>query len=237
MKIEFFHDVICSFCFPMSDRMHEIQQEFPEIELIHRSFALGWSANDFETMFGSRAAVKEEVLTHWVHANQNDSKHRFNIEGMRKQRFDFPTSKNALLAAKAAGYIGNQDTYWVLFDKLQEGLFMRSLNIEEPEVIEELVKETTIDFALWKEAVASEAVWTAVQEDFALASAYGLQGVPALIINQKYLINGAVPKQQISQTIQKILAEEKQQQPLVSLTLSSEKSASREFKEGTWTCH
>ena len=25
----------------MSDRMHEIQQEFPEIELIHRSFALG----------------------------------------------------------------------------------------------------------------------------------------------------------------------------------------------------
>ena len=32
---------------------------------------------------------------------------------------------------------------------------MRSLNIEEPEVIEELVKETTIDFALWKEAVAS----------------------------------------------------------------------------------
>ncbi|KAJ73436.1 DSBA oxidoreductase [Enterococcus faecalis AZ19] len=37
MKIEFFHDVICSFCFPMSDRMHEIQQEFPDIELIHRS--------------------------------------------------------------------------------------------------------------------------------------------------------------------------------------------------------
>ena len=106
-----------------------------------------------------------------------------------------------------------------------------------PEVIEELVKETTIDFALWKEAVASEAVWTAVQEDFALASAYGLQGVPALIINQKYLINGAVPKQQISQTIQKILAEEKQQQPLVSLTPSSEESASCEFKEGTWTCH
>ena len=54
-----------------------------------------------------------------------------------------------------------------------------------------------------KKPVASEAVWTAVQEDFALASAYGLQGVPALIINQKYLINGAVPKQQISQTIQK----------------------------------
>ncbi len=44
----FFHDIICSFfVFPMSDRMHEIQQEFPEIELIHRSFALGWSANDF----------------------------------------------------------------------------------------------------------------------------------------------------------------------------------------------
>ena len=45
--------------FSMSDRMHRDSTKFPEIELIHRSFALGWSANDFETMFGSRAAVKK----------------------------------------------------------------------------------------------------------------------------------------------------------------------------------
>lgn len=39
---------------------------------------------------------------------------------------------------------------------------MRSLNIEELEVIEELVKEIMIDFVLWKEVVVFEVVWMVV---------------------------------------------------------------------------
>ncbi len=50
-------------------------------------------------------------------------------------------------------------------------------------------------------------------------------------------MNGGVPKQKIRKTIQKMLAEEKQKQPLVSLNPTCEESASCEFKEGTWTCH
>ncbi|MEG2938504.1 MAG: DsbA family protein, partial [Vagococcus sp.] len=54
MKIEFFHDVICSFCFPMSYRMRQVQKKYPNIEIIHRSFALAWDAEDLNKMFGNR---------------------------------------------------------------------------------------------------------------------------------------------------------------------------------------
>ncbi|KAF1297369.1 thioredoxin [Enterococcus sp. JM4C] len=236
MKIEFFHDVICSFCFPMSYRMHEVKAELPEIEIIHRSFALGWEPADFEAMFGSRKAVKPEVLNHWAHANQNDTLHRFNIEGMRQTDFDFPTSKNALLAAKAALLIGTQETYWEVFDKLQEGLFVRNLNIEDIQVLEELVQEASVDFTEWKQSFKSPENLAAVKNDFALAEAYGLKGVPALIIDGKYLISGAQPKENIVATIRELLEKEKKVTPLIPVDATDATGGSCNFEDGKWNC-
>ena len=54
IKIEFFHDAICSFCFPMSARMRLIAKKYNNVEINHRSFALGWEAEDFIQSFGSR---------------------------------------------------------------------------------------------------------------------------------------------------------------------------------------
>jgi predicted DsbA family dithiol-disulfide isomerase len=88
MKIEFFHDVICSFCFPMSYRMRQVQKKYPNIEIIHRSFALAWEEEDLNKMFGNRDNAKKEILGHWEHANQNDDLHRFNIEGMKQAVLD-----------------------------------------------------------------------------------------------------------------------------------------------------
>lgn len=78
-------------------------KKYNNIKINHRSFALGWEAEDFIRSFGSREAVKPEVLGHWAHANENDDEHRFNIEGMHQTDFNFPISKPGLIAAKAAG--------------------------------------------------------------------------------------------------------------------------------------
>ena len=67
IKVEFFHDVICSFCFPMSYRMRQLQMMMPDIEIVHRSFALVKSEHDFDRMFGSRDEAKSEILEHWEH--------------------------------------------------------------------------------------------------------------------------------------------------------------------------
>ena len=51
MQVEFFHDVICSFCFPMSYRMRKVAAKYPKLNITHRSFALELEAEKFIRMF------------------------------------------------------------------------------------------------------------------------------------------------------------------------------------------
>ena len=234
ITIEFFHDVICSFCFPMSYRMRQVQKELPEIKIIHRSFALAREEADHERMFGSRENAKNEILTHWVHANQNDDLHRFNIEGMKAADFLFPTSMNGLLAAKAAGVVAEELGYWEVFDALQKALFVESRNIDDLAVIESIVKESSVDFDDWQQAFVDPATLALVEDDFRIANAYQLTGVPALIVNGKYLINGAQPLEQIIQSLQTIKEKEA---PLIEVIEANDsESGSCNMENGKWVC-
>ncbi|WP_430602115.1 hypothetical protein IGJ02_002365 [Enterococcus sp. DIV0724b] len=234
ITIEFFHDVICSFCFPMSYRMRQVQKEMPEIKIIHRSFALARNEEDHERMFGSRENAKSEILSHWVHANQNDDLHRFNIEGMQEADFLFPTSMNGLLAAKAAGVVGGETGYWAIFDALQTGLFVNSQNIDDITVIESIVKDSSIDFEKWQQAFTDPTTLALVEDDFRLANAYQLTGVPALIVNGKYLISGAQPIEQIIQAIQSIKEKEA---PIIEVIENNDsRNGSCNMEDGKWVC-
>lgn len=204
IKIEFFHDAICSFCFPMSAKMRQIAKKYNNIEIIHRSFALAWDEEEFISSFGSRKAVKDQVLSHWAVANNYDDEHRFNIEGMHQTDFDFPISKPALKAAKAAGILGGEDLYWDVFDRIQNKLFVENKNIEDIAVLEEAVRETSISFSDWKEQFDNEETEKAVLADLDLASSYGIDLVPTLIINEKYSLAGAVSLEEIEKALDRI---------------------------------
>lgn len=203
IKIEFFHDVICSFCFPMSYRMRQLQDRMPEISVIHRSFALVRTEQDFVRMFGSRAVAKEAILGHWVHANQNDTLHRFNIAGMRAAQFPFPASMKALVACKAAGLLGGDAAYWDAFDALQNAMFVQSRNIEEDAVIAQCVQEAGLDVARWQQQMQDKKTVEAVEADLLLAERYGIDSVPCLIVNETHKISGAQPLDRIIQAVYK----------------------------------
>lgn len=235
MQIEFFHDVICSFCFPMSNRMRKITSKYNNIDVVHRSFALSWKPDHFIQTFGSREAVKPEVLTHWEQANQNDDDHRFNIEGMLETDFNFPTSKNGLKSAKAAGIIGGQDAYWDAFDAIQNALFVENKNIEEFEILKAAIATTHIDLDQWVAQYKKAETEEAVLQDLAVSQAYGIQGAPALVVNQKYLISGAQPTEDIENQLKQIAEEEGQ--PLIpKLQTLGGTGMACNFVDGQWFC-
>lgn len=202
VTIEFFHDVICSFCFPMSYRMREIQKLFPDVQIVHRSFALVRSERDFDRMFGSRGAAKSEILGHWRHANHNDDLHRFNIAGMQEADFLFPTSMNVLTACKAAYFTAGENGYWDVFDALQNALFVQSRNIEDESVIQDCVRQSGIDFEQWSDHFKNADTRQAVEKDLALATQYGIHGVPCLVINGQHQVSGAQSIDRVIQAIQ-----------------------------------
>lgn len=205
VTIEFFHDVICSFCFPMSYRMRQIQKMMPEVQIVHRSYALVKSDRDFDAMFGSREAAKAEIMSHWEHANQNDDLHRFNISGMKKADFLFPFSMKPLIACKAAYFVAGDAAYWDVFDNLQNALFVQNRNIEEVEIIEDCIRKSGIDFESWVKHYNSGETKDAVEKEFQLGRQYGVQGVPCLVIDGKYLISGAQPLAQIILAIRNVI--------------------------------
>lgn len=201
VTVEFFHDVICSFCFPMSYRMRQVQAMMPEADIVHRCFALVKAEDDFDPMFGSRAAAKEEILGHWAQANQNDDLHRFNIDGMRRANFPFPTSIKSLIACKAAFFTGGDAQYWDVFDALQNALFVQNRDIGAPDVIKAVVRETGINFEKWNRHYDDIRTRQSVEADLRLAESYGIHSVPCLIINGKYRVGGAQGLPQIIRAI------------------------------------
>lgn len=204
VQIEFFHDVICSFCFPMSYRMRQLQEAMPDLEIIHRSFALVSQPSDFDRMFGSRERAKDEIITHWAQANQQDELRRFNSAGMQAANFPFPISMPGLHAAKATWFVGGEAAYWDAFDALQAAFFTHNQNIEQDDAIYAAIRGTDIDFDEWKKHYESDEVKAAVQADFAKARQYGLRGVPALVINQSQIIPGALPLEKLKQIITEV---------------------------------
>jgi len=212
MTIEFFHDVICSFCFPMSFKMRRIQRMMPEVSIVHRSYALTRDARDYDLMFGSREAARAEILTHWAHANKIDDLHRFNIEGMKRTSFPFPTSIKALLACKAAFFAGGEAAYWDAFDALQSALFVQSRDIGDERVIEEAIKETGLDLDRWRRFYKDEKTAEAMEKDIALAEAYGIDSVPCLIVNGTHKISGALPVGKLIDALQTLAGTETESQ-------------------------
>lgn len=204
LKIEFFHDVICSFCFPMSYVMRKIEDEL-DVEIVHRSFAVMYDEHGFSTAYGSRERAKEEIIGHWKHANEMDELKRFNIEGMRKTDFPFPSSRTPLKVCKAAFYAGGDDLYWDVFDALQEGLFVKNVNIEDEDVIYGIVKDIKgLDFDKWLGYYTDGTAHKGVMDDLELASRYGINSAPTLIIDGKYFLSGAATYESVKNTLLKL---------------------------------
>ena len=240
LNVEFFHDVICSFCYPMSYRMRQIDRGLPEVNIIHRSFALAPDENALAAMFGSREKAKGEILTHWAHANQNDDLHRFNIEGMKEKDFLFPTSMNALLAAKAASFIGGEALYWDVFDALQKGLFTDNRNIEDEEVITQIVSGFVQDLKRWQDYYHSGEIKEAVEKDLALARQYGIRSVPSLVIDGRYLVNGAQPYEELLAYLQEIIDEKPVEEEVEPVVLEEKErileGEACNIVNGKWEC-
>ena len=108
IKIDFFHDVICSWCYILSSRMHKLAEEFPELEIIHHSFALSKDSQDTIRMFGSMENARKEIMKHWRASNINGDDSRINADLMESRDFQYPSSMNGLRGCKSAELQGGQ---------------------------------------------------------------------------------------------------------------------------------
>jgi predicted DsbA family dithiol-disulfide isomerase len=89
------------------------------------------------------------------------------------------------------------DAYW-----------LEAQNIEDVDVLTEIARSLGLDGDTFRAALDDPQYTELVDEDINTARMYGLQGVPALILDQKYLIPGAVPYPTLRQAVEQVQAEQ-----------------------------
>ncbi len=129
IQVEFFHDVVCGWCYLQSPRLRKVAAEF-NANVIQRTFVLQRNQQEMVQRFGSIGAAKREILGHWKSCRtQAEDPSRFNIEGMQQQTFDYPNGWQGTLACKAAEQLAGHPGHWDMFDRIQLAHLKENRNV------------------------------------------------------------------------------------------------------------
>lgn len=201
LTIEFFHDVICAYCYAFSPRVRRLSTEYHHINIIHRCFALSKTQDDTIAAFRSKERAKQIILEHWVQANINDDEHRIKPELMRSRSFDYPHSLPGQLGCMAAELQGGQSAHWDYFDSVQKAHLSEARNIADDRVLMDVAKQVNLDVNRFKTDYSSETVRSKVNSDIELARRLGVTSVPTLVINCHKTISGALKYDELEQEV------------------------------------
>jgi predicted DsbA family dithiol-disulfide isomerase len=192
LTIDFFHDVVCCWCFNISSRMRGLAEEF-DLDIRHRTFVLQASRAEMASRWGTPEEARGTILGHWEACRQaSDRPELFNIDAMRAAPFDYPHGMTAALGCKAAERVGGQAAHWDMFDHLQRAHLTEARNIADPDTILQEARKLGFGEAEFRAAFDAPATAQAVAADRQQARMLQVHAVPTLIVRETgaRLVNG-----------------------------------------------
>ena len=110
-------------------------------------------------------------------------------------------SRPALVGVK---YAESQRLGNVFHDAVLRAYWQEVQAIDDLDILTAIAASVGLQSAAFRAALTDPHFSEAVDDDIAQAAAYGLQGVPALIFAEKYLVPGAVPYETLVQVIEEV---------------------------------
>lgn len=114
-------------------------------------------------------------------------------------------SRPALIGAKYAEAQGVGPAY---HDAVMRAYWLDAKSIEDREVLAAIATTIGLDRAALLAALHEPALEQEVLNDIAWAHTNGINGVPALVFQSKYLVSGAQPYEVLTKVVEQIQAEE-----------------------------
>jgi putative protein-disulfide isomerase len=192
LTIDFFHDVVCCWCFNISSRMRLLAEEL-DLDIRHRTFVLQASRMEMAERWGSPAQARKTILGHWSACRQvSDQPGLIDIDAMRRAGFAYPHGHSAARACKAAEILGGQAAHWDMFDRLQRAHLTEAQDIADPATVLRVARDLGFEAAAFPEVFDHPATARAVEADRQHARALQVRSIPALIIRETgaRLVNG-----------------------------------------------
>jgi predicted DsbA family dithiol-disulfide isomerase len=147
-------------------------------------------------------AYKERIAAAWPRTSQMARDH-FGVE-MKHHRWGIK-SRLALEGAKYAEAQGVGEAYHQAMFKAH---FIEDRDFGDLQILADLAVEVGLNRAEFIQAIESGAYAQQVDTDVAQAHAYGINGVPAALIQQKYLVSGAQPLEALQNIAQQVKSRE-----------------------------
>lgn len=172
LTVDFFHDVVCCWCFNISSRMRVLAAEF-DLDIRHHTFVLQASRAEMASRWGTPEQARETILGHWdVCRKVSDRPELVDIDAMRAAPFDYPHGLTAAIGCKAAEHIGGQAAHWDMFDQLQRAHLTDARNIADPKVVRDVARETGLPPKYFAKVFDDPVTVQAVERDRQRAGRY-----------------------------------------------------------------
>ncbi len=114
-------------------------------------------------------------------------------------------TRPALIGAKFAEAHGFGERYHA---RIMRGYWQEGQKIDDLEALQQLAADAGLDVQEFRQALHEEEYDQQVQTDINTAVSYGLNGVPALVFDNKYLVSGAQPLDVLTRVVEKIQNEQ-----------------------------
>jgi len=207
ITVDFYHDVICSWCYVISPRLRKLEKENKNIKVKHHSFALFPNKESIIHMFGSKKEGKKQIMEHWRNSSCRLDEEVCKIDAnlMEDKTFDYPHSMPGLIACKAAEKQGGSKMYWDFYDAVQKAHLVEGKNIDSEETLIGIAEVLHLDIELFKKEISSSEIREIVNEEIKNAQEIGINSVPTIVVNGKYKISGARSYDELKQAINRMV--------------------------------
>ncbi|MBT5413953.1 MAG: DsbA family oxidoreductase [Rhodospirillaceae bacterium] len=209
MHLDIVSDTICPWCYIGKRRFERAlaAQPQPELTVLWRPFQLnpdmppeGMARKDYlAAKFGGSEGA-EHAYTPVQEAGAGESI-PFDFEAM-------PRTPNTLLSHRLIRWAGEQGNQDALVETLFKAYFTKGRDIGDLDTLVELAVLAGADGDAARRHLESEEGLREVQAEDQLARQSGINGVPAFILNRKYLISGAQPPEAFLQALTQVREEE-----------------------------
>lgn len=143
-------------------------------------------------------AYKQRIAAAWPRTRRT-AEENFGVE-MIHHRWGVK-SRLAHEGAKFAEEKGLGEAY---HEAMFKAHFIEDRDFGDPEILTDLAEEVGLDRAEFAAAIENHTYAAAVDHDVAQAQAYGIQGVPGMIIAGKYMVSGAQPFEALEDIVRQV---------------------------------
>lgn len=231
MKISIWSDVMCPFCYIGKRHYEAALAAFPDKDFIETEWHSYQLDPTLPTNHEERLTTKEYLMQRKGISEEQLSKMQGQVNAMAKAAgLDF-TTESAIIAntfqahriIQLAKQVGLGDAIEEAFFKAH---FIDGADIGDTELLTNTAKSVGLTDAQITTALTDDQYAYLVRQDIQASQQLGIRGVPFFVLDNKYGISGAQPKEAILETLTKAYTEWRVHNPVTTLETTQGPSCS-----------